>query len=152
VGGMEEIENVIKSLDYVRKQISDLEQQLRKAKNDKDIQYLFDELNKLTGVQFDIVIYVEGNNIKYIPKEEKINGSSVLVVSGNRGYYMRSYMVNITDDARDVVISYNNYYDIPEYILELLRRLPNNEISVIKYADANIAKFYLLLKQGYHLF
>ena len=150
--GNEKIEEAIKWLEYARKQISDLEQQLRKAKNDKDIQYLFNELNKLTGIQFDVIIYIEGSDIKYIPKEEKTNGNNVIVISKNKGYHMRSYRVDIADDMHDVVMSYNNYYDIPDYILEILKRLPDNNVSALNYADANIAKFYLLLKQGYHLF
>jgi len=152
VGGMEEIENAIKWLEYVRKQIFMLEQQLRKAKNDKDIQYLFDELNKLTGVQFDAVIYIDGNVVKYIPKQEQSNAKNVLIVSKNEGYHLREYKVGVSDDVHDVVISYNKSYNIPDYISEILKRLPDNDVSVLSYADANISKLYLLLKQGYHLF
>jgi len=151
MGENEKIKEIINWLEYIKEQINTLEQNIMKKENEEDIKYLFDELTKITGVQFDGVIYVDNDTVKYIAKEDKSNGNNVLLVKKNEGHSVKGHRVEIGSAGHFVYINYDKIYDIPDYILEILKRLPDNEMTAVKYVDPNISKIYLLLKQGYYL-
>ena len=146
-----DVKGVINLLEYVKDQINNLEQDILQKINEENKKYLFSELNELTGVQFDAVIYINNSDVKYIPKQYKGDAKNIFIIKENEGYNVKEYKAESDDYGLFVNIIYYKKYEIPGYLVEVLKMLPGDEVTAVIYTDNSISKLYLLLKQGYRL-
>jgi hypothetical protein len=138
---VKKIDEIIESLERIKEEIDKLEKQINSSRCEEVVYNLFSALSKITNGDYNSIIYINNNTVKYISKKVEHDGFPTLIIYNNKGYSWKNYDVQNT-----ILVSYYNEYDIPDYLLNILNNLPE---SPIEYSDPVFFKLYYLLKKGY---
>ena len=108
-----------------------------------DIEYLFKELIEITNdCKVRSVFFVDNDNVKYITNEPKGDGFRNLLIINNKIYSWSNYEIK----DKNIMLQYDNEYNLPNELLEILRKLPESDII---YLRDYYLRFYCLLKNHY---
>ena len=123
-----------------------LKSQLHNLTTEEEIEQLFNKLYEITGNDGkDSVIFVNGNNVKYIVRPGT-DGKGTFIVTGSKIYEWFRYDVH--PDQHSLTLIGVKEYDLPNEVLELLNKVPESDISCM--SDVKI-RLYCLLTKGYKI-
>ena len=140
---VEKINEIINQLEILRYEIIQFWDEMQKPEYRELKEYLFEKLrNALNDRYVGSVIFVNDDDIKYIAFDEWNNGSHNYIIHYKRAYSWNRFEVK----DKNIIIVYDNEYNIPDEIIKLIKMIPE---SIISHADPFYFKVYYLLKKNY---
>ncbi len=142
---IEKINQIINQLEILRYEIIQLWDEMQKTNYRELKEYLFEKLRNTVNDRYvSSVIFVYDDGVKYIAYDEWNNGSHNYIIDYRKAYSWHRFEVK----DKNIIIVYDNEYNISEDIITLLKIIPE---SIISHADPFYFKVYYLLKKNYKI-
>ena len=138
-GKMSENE-IVEKIEKIKQELDELKNQLMNLRYEGDIEKLFNELIKIVNDnRIRSVFYIDENSVKFISKDNNPDAYRNVLVIGNRLYNWNDYKI----DDLVMKIVYNEDFEIPNEIVELLKKLPESDAE---HLEPYYYNFYHSLK------
>ena len=134
------LNQIMEKIEKMEKELSELKAEIMNLKHGNDIEKLFSELTKIVNDnRVKAVIFVDENSVKYISRDNSTDAYRNVLIVGNILYNWNDYKIN--DFVMKIV--YNEDFEIPNEIVNLIQRLPE---SGAEHLEPYYYNFYHALK------